>query len=164
MSEDSALNCPNCGASTVRRSRRANASEMVRMMLGVYPFRCTSCGNRFWANVWLFNSLRWAKCPRCLNLNLTDWPKRHYHVTTWAQILSTFGAKKHRCSRCRNNFMSFLPRLPAYQGTEADVDALDFDDERQAPETAPSKRSPGRDTETNHAPAPSFPAESDQKK
>jgi len=97
MSEsDAALSCPNCGASTVRRSRRVNSSEMVRMMLGVYPFRCTTCGDRFWANVWLFNSWRWAKCPRCLNLNLTDWPKRHYHVTTWAQILSTLGAKKHR--------------------------------------------------------------------
>jgi len=139
MSDESALTCPNCGASTVRRSRRANAVEMVRMTLGIYPFRCTSCGNRFWANVWLFNSLRWAKCPRCLNLNLTDWPKRHYHVTTWAQILSTLGAKKHRCSRCRKNFMSFLPRLPAYQGTEADVDELDFDDERQVPRNAPSQ-------------------------
>lgn len=137
MSEsDAALSCPNCGASTVRRSRRVNSSEMVRMMLGVYPFRCTTCGDRFWANVWLFNSWRWAKCPRCLNLNLTDWPKRHYHVTTWAQILSTLGAKKHRCSRCRNNFMSFRPRLPEYQGTEADADDLDFDADRSVPSAA----------------------------
>ncbi len=140
MSEDAALSCPSCGASAVRRSRRANTSEMIRMLLGVYPFRCTDCGNRFWASVWLFNSWRWAKCPRCLNLNLTDWPKRHYHVTTWDQIISTLGAKKHRCSRCRNNFMSFLPRLPAYQGNEADVEDLDFHDERQVRAALPSKR------------------------
>jgi DNA-directed RNA polymerase subunit RPC12/RpoP len=130
MSEDAALNCPNCGASNVRRSRRANTSEMVRMMLGIYPFRCINCGDRFWGNVWLFSSWRWARCPRCLTLNLTDWPKRHYHIGTWVQILSKLGAKKHRCGHCRNNFLSFRPRLPAYQGTEAEPDELDFGEDR----------------------------------
>lgn len=131
---EAALTCPSCGASTVRRSRRATTREMIRMMIGIYPFRCTSCGDRFWANVFLFNSWRWAKCPRCLNLNLTDWPKRHYHSSTWLQMLTTFGAQKHRCSRCRHNFVSFLSRLPAHQGTEANADDLDFGEQRPVPE------------------------------
>ncbi len=134
MSEsEAALSCPKCGASTVRRSRRANLGEMVRMMIGVYPFRCTSCAERFWANVWLFNSWRWAKCPRCLNLNLTDWPKRHYRQSTWFQLLTSLGAQKHRCSRCRHNFVSFRSRLPEYQGEAAALDDLDFDAERPVP-------------------------------
>lgn len=134
---DAGINCPSCGSSSVRRSRRANSTEITRMMLGIYPFRCNNCNDRFWANVWLFNSLRWAKCPLCLNRNLTDWPKRHYHVTTWAQLLSMLGAKKHRCSRCRNNFMSFKSRLPQYEGTQADADDLDFDAERQVESSSP---------------------------
>jgi hypothetical protein len=117
------------------------------MALGIYPFRCNECGDRFWANVWLFNSWRWAKCPRCLNLKLSNWPKRHHRVTAWAQILSVFGAKKHRCSRCRTNFISFLPRLPAYTGSQADLDDIDFDAERQAPET--ENTASGK----NHAPS-----------
>jgi DNA-directed RNA polymerase subunit RPC12/RpoP len=140
MSEsEAALNCPKCGSSTVRRSRRANAAEMVRMMIGVYPFRCTTCGDRFWANVWLFNSWKWAKCPRCLNLNLTDWPKRHYRSSTWGQILTTLGGQRHRCSRCRHNFISFRSRLPQHQGAVADLDDLDFDDERPIPSPASGK-------------------------
>ncbi len=71
-------------------------------------------------------------------MNLTDWPKRHYYETTWAHILSAFGAKKHRCTRCRNNFMSFLPRLPAYQNNEADVDDLEPDEERTTPQQTPT--------------------------
>ena len=131
MSEsESALSCPKCGSASVRRSRRANAAEMAHMMLGIYPFRCTSCSERFWANVFLFSSWRWAKCPRCLNLNLTDWPKRHYRRNAWADLLTTLGAQKHRCSRCRHNFVSFRSRLPAHQGTPAAEDDLDFDDER----------------------------------
>jgi predicted nucleic acid-binding Zn ribbon protein len=130
MTEDAALNCPNCGASTVRRSRRVNTQEMVRMMMGIYPFRCTTCGDRFWGNVWFFNSWRWARCSRCLSLNLTDWPKRHYHVSTWDHILTILGAKRHRCGQCRNNFLSFRPRMPAYQNAEAEPEDLDFGEGR----------------------------------
>jgi DNA-directed RNA polymerase subunit RPC12/RpoP len=127
---EAALNCPHCGATSVRRSRRANAREVLRMMVGDYPFRCSECGERFWANVWLFNSWRWAKCPRCLNLNLTDWPKRHYRHNSWAQFLATMGAHKHRCSRCRHNFVSFRPRLPAQP-----VEDPELDDRRTSPDS-----------------------------
>ncbi len=135
---DMPLACPKCGSPSIRRSRRANTGEMTRMMMGVYPFRCNACSDRFWASVWLFSVWKWAKCPRCLNLNLTDWPKRHYRTTLWTQILTQFGAHKHRCARCRNNFLSFRPRLPEFQGEAADPDDLDFADERAVPKKAPS--------------------------
>jgi predicted nucleic-acid-binding Zn-ribbon protein len=131
---DAALACPKCGSGSVRRSRRANTSEMTKMMMGVYPFRCNACAERFWASVWLFDVWKWAKCPRCLNLNLTDWPKRHYHMNLWTQILTALGAHKHRCSRCRNKFVSFRPRLPEFQGEVADVDDLELNEERSVPE------------------------------
>jgi len=139
---ESALSCPKCGSATVRRSRRANAGEMMRMTIGIYPFRCISCRDRFWANVWLFRSWRWAKCPRCLNLNLTDWPKRHYRTSMWTQIRTTLGGQKHRCARCRYNFISFLSRFPDYQGAAADSEDLDFDDERVVNKFAPHTSEP----------------------
>ncbi len=146
MSErGTAFHCPECGSTSVRRSRRANATEMFRMMLGVYPFRCTACGARFWSNVWLFNSWRWAKCPRCLNLNLSDWPERHYRVTAWTQFLTVIGGKKHRCSPCRCNFVSFRPRLTQYQFLEED------DEEEILEEHDPHEPKPGESTETEHA-------------
>jgi hypothetical protein len=126
---DAALSCPKCGSSSVRRSRRANTAEMTRMMMGVYPFRCNSCNDRFWASIWLFSVWKWAKCPRCLNLNLTDWPKRHHRISLWVQIMTMLGAQKHRCSRCRNNFVSFHPRSPEFRDEVADLDALSVDDE-----------------------------------
>jgi len=133
---DAALACPKCGSSSVRRSRRVNASEMAKMTMGVYPFRCNSCGERFWGSVWLFAVWKWAKCPLCLNLNLTDWPKRRYHLNWWTQILTGLGAQKHRCPRCRHNFVSFRPRSPEFQGEPANADDLDYDDERNVPHRA----------------------------
>jgi hypothetical protein len=144
---DGALTCPKCGASSVRRSRRVNAGEITRMMMGLYPFRCNSCNGRFWASVWLFSAWRWAKCPLCLSLNLTDWPKRHYRIGWWTEILTALGAQKYRCSRCRNNFVSFRPRSPEFEGEMADSNDLDFDDERTvsnpAGERVPESGRPG---------------------
>jgi hypothetical protein len=100
------------------------------MMLGVYPFRCNACGHRFWGNVWLFSIWQWAKCPRCLNVSLTDWPKRQYHLSLWTQIKTSLGAKRHRCARCRCNFVSFRKRLPEYEGAAAEADDLDFGQQR----------------------------------
>jgi len=132
---DAAIACPKCGSSSVRRSRRASTKEMTRMMMGVYPFRCNSCNDRFWASVWLFSVWRWAKCPRCLNLNLTDWPKRHYRNSLWAQLLTAVGAQKHRCSRCRLNFISFRPRSPEHQEEEPELDYVNPEDESAAADT-----------------------------
>jgi hypothetical protein len=130
MSE-SALKCPKCGSPSVRRSRRANPGEMTKMMAGVYPFRCNSCNERFWASVWLFSIWRWAKCPRCLNVSLTDWPNRHYHVSAWTELMTAIGAKKHRCSRCRHNFTSFRPRLPETESELAEHDEIDTPEEQR---------------------------------
>jgi DNA-directed RNA polymerase subunit RPC12/RpoP len=106
------LACPKCGSGSVRRSRRVNRSELTKMLMGIYPFRCLECNERFWSSVWLLSVWKWAKCPHCLNVELTDWPKRHVRVMTgWEKIRMAFGAHKHRCSKCRYNFVSFLPRL-----------------------------------------------------
>jgi hypothetical protein len=117
MSE-AALKCPNCASADVRRSRRQNASEAIRMSLGNYPFRCLACNTRFWSSIWLLSVWKYAKCPKCLGLTLTTWLLRSSRPTFFQKLCVTFGAKRHRCSRCRCNFVSFKGRLPVPKDTE----------------------------------------------
>jgi hypothetical protein len=106
------LVCPDCGGSTIRLSRRQNMAELSRMAFGNYPFRCLGCNQRFWANIWLWSVWKYAKCPRCLGLDLTTWSHNMQHLSYWKKLLLTLGARRHRCSRCRCNFVSFRPRSP----------------------------------------------------
>jgi len=101
-----AFSCVNCGSANIRRSRRKSASEFAEMLLGRYPFRCLDCNQRFWVNVWIFSTLPFAKCPRCLSIRITDTPK-HHRLRVWKKLLITFGAHAYRCSVCRHDFVSF---------------------------------------------------------
>jgi hypothetical protein len=106
---NSAFPCQYCGKSNIRRSRRQSPFEFIKMALGSYPFRCLDCHQRFWINVWLFSNLAYAKCPKCLRLRLTFWPRRFYHLSFRKNFLITFGAHRYRCAVCRCNFLSFRP-------------------------------------------------------
>lgn len=110
--KQSAIACPYCGGLNLRRSRRQAWFEFLGMIFGRYPFRCLDCNQRSWVSVWLFSRLRYAKCPKCLGLELTGWPRKHHHLTLWGNLLSTFGAHRYRCSKCRCNFLSLRPRHP----------------------------------------------------
>ena len=104
---NAAHKCESCGSANLRLSRAHTAMELLRASLGSYPFRCLDCNHRFWVNIWLFSKLTYAKCPKCLGRELTDWPPRGYHLSTWKKLMMTFGAHKYRCLACRYNFLSF---------------------------------------------------------
>ncbi len=104
------LECANCGCKHIRLARYLNWGERLRGALGIQPFRCRACGHRFLVSIWLFGKLRFAKCPRCLGLELTTWSRRYYKVDWMKNFLLAFGAQKYRCKACRCNFVSFLPR------------------------------------------------------
>jgi len=104
------LICQNCGGTSLRRSKRQSFLELGRMLVGVYPFRCLDCGTRFWCSVWLLSKLAFAKCPRCLSLELTTWPEKYFRPTLKLSLLMTLGAHRYRCPGCRCNFLSFRPR------------------------------------------------------
>jgi transposase-like protein len=44
------MQCPHCGSSTVRRSRRRGLRDRVASWLSRWPYRCESCYFRFWAD------------------------------------------------------------------------------------------------------------------
>ncbi len=104
------LECANCGSKQIRRARYANWAERLRGIIGIHPFRCRRCTHRFSVSIWLFGKLRYAKCPRCLRLELTTWSRRYYKVGLGKNFLIAFGAQKYRCPSCRCNFVSFRPR------------------------------------------------------
>ena len=101
------FSCPHCGSADVRRSRRQDFGEIPKMALGVYPFRCLKCGDRFFGNVWLLATSGYANCPRCLRLSVLPWTKRESHLSGWDRLRLSLGAHTYRCVPCRYTFISF---------------------------------------------------------
>ncbi|SRR5579875_2550153 len=106
------VSCDFCGSTHLRRSRWQSKSEMLKMAIGTYPFRCMDCNGRFFVNVLLLSRLAYAKCPKCLGWELTNWPRRAYHIGLAKKLALTFGARRYRCLNCRYNFVSFRPAAP----------------------------------------------------
>lgn len=103
--------------------------------------RCRDCNHRYREGILLLPGMGYAKCPRCLREDLTDWEEKYYYPPRWQQALLNIGAKAHRCAVCRVNFVSFRRRkaqfVPSWKQKQAQV--------AQASEAAPDalKRQPG---------------------
>ncbi len=121
-----AYNCACCGSANLRLSRRQSKLELLKTCLGTYPFRCLDCNHRFWVNIWLFSKLAYAKCPKCLGRELTAWPSRAHHLSTWKKLLMTFGANRYRCLGCRYRFLSFRPSEEAMKAAAGVAEQADL--------------------------------------
>jgi DNA-directed RNA polymerase subunit RPC12/RpoP len=117
-----ALTCEHCGGRDIRRARVQSWSERIQGLVGIYPFRCRECQRRFQLSIWLLSKLHYAKCPKCLRMDLSTWSRKYYRAGMWASFLVTFGAQKYRCTACRCNFVSFRPRKCGASKPEADAD------------------------------------------
>lgn len=118
-----ALRCERCGGADIRRARVQSWGERMQMFVGVYPFRCRDCQSRFRLSIWLLSKLHYAKCPKCLRMELSTWSRKYYRPGMWASFLVTFGAQKYRCTACRCNFVSFRPRKCGSSKSEPGTDA-----------------------------------------
>jgi hypothetical protein len=130
--------CPFCHSFSIRRSKAVGMRDMTRMAVGMYPFRCVDCSQRFWASIWQLASWRYAKCPKCLNLTLTTWTRKSHRLGLWTRLALTAGATRYRCNACRLNFASFKP---AWEGASA-VRLPAAKHEADFPETGQRKREP----------------------
>ena len=117
-----ALTCAHCGGRDVRRARLQSWTERILTLAGIYPFRCRDCQTRFRLSIWLLSKLQYAKCPKCLRVELSTWSRKYYRAGLWASFLVTFGAQKYRCTACRCNFVSFRPRKCGVSKAEAAAD------------------------------------------
>ena len=103
------LACPTCGSKSIRFAQRKSVWETLLSVIGYCPVRCRDCDHRFREGV-LLPVGRYAKCPRCMRTDLTNWEEKYYYPPRWQQALLHFGGKAHRCAVCRYNFVSFLRR------------------------------------------------------
>lgn len=110
---ESAFQCPYCLSADVRRSRRQGLGEIPGMFLGIYPFRCLACGERFFGSIWMRAKREYARCPKCLRLDVLPWVRTDAHLTRWSRFRLALGAHSYRCVPCRRFFVSFRSRLLA---------------------------------------------------
>jgi hypothetical protein len=100
--------CEFCGSGRLRRSHWHSKTEMAQSTLGTYPFRCQDCNARFLVNVFLLSRLAYAKCPKCLSLDISN--SRNIHRPGFfKKMILTFGGRRCRCNNCRYMFISFRP-------------------------------------------------------
>ncbi len=57
---------------------------------------------------------KYAKCPRCLRMDLSAWDPKYYRPSFWMELRVWLGAHRWRCDPCRHNFVSFRPRKLRY--------------------------------------------------
>lgn len=107
--------CPQCGSRDVRHSHLRSASERLGSLIGVHPIRCRVCRKRFILRTWSLSDLRYAKCPKCMRMDLSVWSERHYRVSAYKSILLSLGANPYRCESCRHNFLSFRRRKERFR-------------------------------------------------
>ena len=62
--------CPQCRSGLCLRSRRGGFSDFVGTLVGLRPWRCQTCDNRFYARRVAIPFSRYAHCPRCGNFDL----------------------------------------------------------------------------------------------
>ncbi len=77
------------------------------MAMGIYPFRCLDCKERFFINIWLFSKKTTAVCPRCLTIEVTPASLEGKRLSLQERVLVAMGARGYRCASCGRRFLSF---------------------------------------------------------
>lgn len=94
----------------------------------------------------MLRGVSYAKCPRCLRQDLTDWEEKYYYPPRWQQALLHVGAKAHRCAVCRVNFVAFGRRRFEF------VPSWKLKQQQQAAETVDALKPPGPSIDSTPAP------------
>lgn len=101
------VSCPECGSKLLRFSKVRGVRARLRGIIGILPFRCRQCENRFESAIWNLSAIRYARCPKCLRMELSTWSEQYYHPPTSIVVKLRLGATPYRCEFCRCNFASF---------------------------------------------------------
>jgi len=101
------VSCPQCGSKHLRFSKIRGVGAKLRSIVGILPFRCRKCDHRFDAAIWSLSAVRYARCPKCLRMELSTWSEQYYHPPASTVLKLRLGATPYRCEFCRCNFASF---------------------------------------------------------
>ena len=130
------------------KSVHARGLRELLLSLGeLYAFVCRDCSHRFLARLLHPRDIAFAKCPRCLRMDLTTWDPKHYHSGFGVELAVFLGGNRWRCEPCRCNFVSWFPRrlryakhlLPAAGQSEEAMSSCGRSDGRPRPD-APAAR------------------------
>lgn len=140
MEEALIVQCPKCGGRNLRFSRLQTPKERLQCLVGTRPIRCRDCRTRFNSRTWRFSDASYARCPKCLRMDLSVWAMHHYRVSAFKSLLIYLGANTYRCEYCRHNFISLRRRKYKFslRGRNQSKGL-----EGAAPETADVNRSDG---------------------
>ena len=102
--------CPECGSRFLKPLPARSLREEIRSLLGTSALSCVDCRAEFVARTWSLSSLRYARCPKCLRMDLNIWGEHMGFASEFTRLLIRIGAHPFRCEYCRLNFVSFRER------------------------------------------------------
>jgi hypothetical protein len=103
------MTCLICKQPGARRSRRNGLADYVLSLLGLYPWRCSSCHSRFHARLMPLSHTFRSHCPICGNLDVKRIsPDFVNHPLSLAYRVLRIPA--FRCEPCRHKYFSMLPQ------------------------------------------------------
>jgi hypothetical protein len=108
------VQCPECGGRNIRSERTHGFREKCLAIGGFYAFFCQDCCARFLERPIELASVVYAKCPKCLRMDLSAWDAKYYRVGWWTSFRVWLGAHRWRCEPCRVNFVSWRMRREKY--------------------------------------------------
>ena len=139
------MNCPNCGSSRVRRSKRNVAEKVFMPLLASRPFRCEDCISRFVSWMW--------RTPSSLSSE-ADQTSLVYRSATAALHSGVYRARRWRWRRRTVNAIAAAVGAPKPRSVK------NWLDEPAAPSTATVK-SPAMAAAKTAAPYRQAPATDD---
>jgi len=107
--------CPECGSRFLKPEPAPSLKEQIRSLLGTSALTCADCGARFVARTWHPSWLRFARCPKCLRMDLNLWGDHMGFQSDFKKLLIHLGAHAYRCEYCRLNFVSFRKRKEKFR-------------------------------------------------
>ena len=87
-----------------------SGKERIAALFGKRPLRCKDCKTRFRGDLFSWEDVRFAKCPRCYRMDLNLWHAHHFRATGLMFLKILLGGRRLRCEYCRVNFVSMRRR------------------------------------------------------
>jgi len=101
--------CPRCRGEECYRSHRSGLTDFLSTLIGLRPWRCHSCGRRFYGWKVAITFTGYAHCPRCGNFDLERISRGRVDHATLLSLKRFLGIPAYRCDPCRERFFSPLP-------------------------------------------------------
>ncbi|MBI3664085.1 MAG: hypothetical protein HY234_13680 [Acidobacteria bacterium] len=107
--------CPKCHSGSCRSSQRRGIKDHFWSLFALRPWRCRTCGIRFFAWTVPAQYFIYVHCARCGNLDLQRVARERVSEELFTGLKRALHFPAYRCDPCRRRFFSLRPfrRIPA---------------------------------------------------